>query len=702
MRQVWFENMVHANDYAGQQKAAMALHKLGKRGYTLWAIFSLYMCVKSGTASKTENVIFPQLASRFLESVKPFKNAQEAYLQALVMQVRNQKKELAEFLTSDQVKTWDFLDLNVLIPPALEDVEDWEGLKEHCKYYIVTKNRDDWNHWKALIKAHSQLGTLESAVEFATGFKKSRNSGLALVELASIGAATAPSLNDAVEAFFTTFGNKRSTYSDLAKYVVLESFDKARWLDFLSKQDSSDLNVNVNAETFRFLLRDKSYSVNELVKKQTQNYDGTKLALAAKDVKDYHPGDDYLLIAAYAILENSRDRLSLQKACILLELAAKHDKHQFYVRLWLVRIYLLLGAYTTARGHYKILKVSKIQNESLSHHFLTRLSSVWPDVEMLYDAFEIYETSNGELAHYLMASYQEGSYTQLESMNDLQRVIKNSVSRGIIQSEIGTAKRFQPNAAKGPVFSKLDVSSMADSRDFDIMRDVARPGETKLSAELSLGPRVGPNWVEVSQLKSEIVKHLVKGDAKLEELVKQLQATGQDELSATEQWAKKVIVALGQSALNKNNGKGYTAVSELLDEGKSLLQGQTASVDKSAWGYLHTSFGLLEVVIIVAGYVDLLSKHKSHVPFNQSAATSLRKALNEGLYTAIRDSAQDAKQGRSARTQQDLEALVPWAEKELGFTGVYANEVAHLVESVVEGSAAELDKSLTYLRSISI
>lgn len=690
--------MLHANDYAGQQKASMALHKLGNRQYTLWAIACLYMAVKSGTASKTESFIFPQLATRLLEGTKPLKNAQEGYLQALILQLRGQKKELAEFLTSSEVKEWDFLDLNVLIPQALEDVENWEGLKNHCEDYIVEKNRDDWNHWKALIKAHEKLKTLDKAVEFAKKYKKSRNSGLALVELAKIGAKTAPTLNEAAENYFKDFATKRSTYSDLVKYVSLEQFQASNWLEFLGKHDDMDLNVKVNIESFRFLLRASSYSLETLIAEQVQNYEATKEALAVKDLKDYHPGDDYLLISAYAILENSQDRISLQKAAILLELAAKHDKHQFYVRLWLVRIYLLLGAYNTAKGHYKILKVSKIQQESLSHHFLTRLSSVYPDFEVLYDAFEIYETTNGDLASYLSNTYEEGSYTQLESMNNLQRILKSSISRGIIQTEIGITKRYQ-SVSKLGTLTDLTIEGIADSRDFDIMWDIPRPNEAKLSEKLSLGPKVGSEWVRISQLRSNIVKNLIKGNSTLEELVKELQTVKSEELTEAEQWSASVITALGQSALDKTNSKGYTSILEKLNDANRLLE--SFPVTSSIWSYLHVRFTITHTILIVNGYLELLNKSKSHLPFNQSSAASLRKALEGGLLTNVKDDLLAAKNSRSTRVQEDLDLIVPWSES-LGFTGVFANEVAHIVEDVVEGSAIELDKSLTYLRAVKL
>lgn len=707
LRNTWFENMVHMNDYAGQQKAAMALHKLGKRQYTLWAIFGLYMAVKSGTANKTESFIFPQLATRLLEGAKPLQNAQEGYLQALIFQIRNQKKELAEFLKSEQVKTWDFLDLNVLIPPALTEVEDWEGLRDHCKWYLTEKGRDDWNHWKALIEAHSNLGSLETLIKFIQEYKASRNSMLAMIEISSLGVNEAPSYNKAVENFFNAMGTKRSTFTDLTKYVSSPAFDKAQWVEFLNKIESQDLTVRVNIENFLFLVRQEDYNLDELIVRQIQNYESTQDLLKVKDAKDYHPGDDYLLIAAYGILEKSQDKVSLEKVAVLLELAAKNDKHQFYVRLWLIRIYLLLGAYSLAKGHYKILKVSKIQHESLAHYLVTRLTTLDPDFETLYDAFEIYETGNGELTSFIMNTYEHGSFTQLESMNDLQRIMKSSVSRGIIQTEVMKTKRFKRNVQKLDSLADLQLDNLADSRDFDIMWDIPQVDKQPLSQmkSLTLGPKIGSEWIRVHQIKNNIVKDLIRGDKKLKDLADLFMESAkkaEKELTKIEYWATEAVYAVALSAMEKTKEQGYINILVKLQEADGLLK-KEGSIEDHPWTYFHAVSVIMETLIIVSGYLDLLLKHKSHLLFNQSKVTELRKTLEQGLFSKVKADALNIKNNRNATVQRELDEIVPWSEK-LGFTsgGFFANQVADIVDSVVEGVAIGQDQSLTYFRSISL
>lgn len=708
LKSVWFETMVHVNNYAGIQKSTMALHKHGKRKYTLWAVFGFYMALKSGSTTKAEKMIFPQLAIRLLDGLKPLQNAQEGYLQALVYQVANKKKELAEFLRSDQVKTWDLLDINVLIPPVLEEVEDWEGLQSHCIKYLVEKKRDDWNHWKALLTTFEKLNVPEKSIEFITSYRKSQNSLLAMVEAASRGVTGSLTINEAAENYFNFMSKKRSTFPDLVKYVSSEKFDQAKWLAFLDKVDTTDQVVKVNVEKFKFLYRDDNLDVDEFVKSQVKNYEQYQVQLKIKDAKDYHPADDFLLLSALAILEKSQNKVSLEKAAVLLELAALNDKHQFFVRLWLVRIYLRLGAFNLAKGHYKILKVSKIQHESLSHFMLTRITSIFPDFEVLYDAFEQYETANSEITSYLLQAFEKGSYTQLESMNDLQRIMKSSVSRGIVQIEIRKTKQFQ-NIPKLEALSTLNVDNMADSRDFDIMFDIPKHGQNRLSQldKLSIGPMLSQKWVNVHQIKYDILKTLIKGtdDLRLQsEALKQAIVESEGELTSIENWSAQVVYLLAISALDKKQEKHYSTLQTKLAEVAPIVAhaGSQAELEgQFSWPQLHVLYTVLETVKIVADYAELLGKHKGSIPFSVAAVSALKPNLETGLYTQVRDAAAAVKAKRDITVQNELDAVVVWSEK-LNFTGVFRNSIEHIVESVVEGVAVNQDQTLTYIRSIKL
>ena len=100
---------------------------------------------------------------------------------------------------------------------------------------------------------------------------------------------------------------------------------------------------------------------------------------------------------------------------------------------------------------------------------------------------------------------------------------------------------------------------MADSRDFDIMFDIPRPGQERTSQlpGLTLGPKLGQKWVNVHQIKYNILKSLVKGteDLKIEsDALKQAISDSEDEVTEIEKWSLQVVHLLSVSALDKKKG----------------------------------------------------------------------------------------------------------------------------------------------------
>lgn len=704
LRQMWFESMLHFNYYPGIQKSTMALHRLGKREYTLWAAFGLYQCVISGDATKQEMMLFPMLGLKLLDGAKPMKNAQEAYLYTILLQSANKKKELAEYVTSKEVKDWDLLDINVLIPKALEDVQDWEKLVTHCTEYLVDKKRDDWNHWKALLNAYKQLGKDEEAIAFLNGYGKTQNSMLGRVEVAYIGIKGAESLNSAVEHYFDFMGKKRATFSDLVNYLSTEKLDKSKWMEYLSKVEQKDLVVKSNVEKFKFMLRADNFDVNKTVNEQIKHFEAYKVELKAKEVKDYHPGDDFILIAVCAILEVSNDRAALLKAASLLELVAQHDKHQFYVRLWLVRIYLLLGAPGIAKSHYKILRITRIQNESLAHLYVTRITTLLPDYEGLKEAYEFYEYGPSEVSSYLLETFRNNVFTQMESINDFQRTLKSSVTRGILITELQKLKKFE-ETPKLAELGNLDLESMKDNRNFEIMFDLPRPNDQRISntKRLSIGPKMGKLWIELYQDRQVLLTKLNKSSTtELAAAAEKFEASMKAsvlEITEQEAWSARVLVKLSCSALKKQDASSYASViDELLNHQHLLDAIESLPI---TWVTLHTLFTIVEQAKIITTYTAQLQKLKSIIPFAASEANQLASVATK-MFSQALDVAKKLKSSRPETEKSDTEMLIEWT-KTVGFTdSIFVNGIRAAAETVAESVSVEADRVLTYLRALKL
>lgn len=696
---VWFDTTLSIGNISGQQKAAMALSKLGKRQYTLWAVASIYLSFKYTPISDLEKRIFPQLASRLLQTVEPITSPQEAYLKALVYQLNEQYQELAEYLLTDQIKKWDLLDLNIILIETLEIINDWGLLKAQCIRILKDLNRDDFNHWKALIKSCIYLNDIPFLREFISEYKASQNSKLALVHFAfelenlEVSSENSNFLNEAVEEYFRFMSDKRSVFNDLITYITLDSFDRARWIRFLENIviEKKQHNLTVNVEKFKFFFRQKKYDSSFLIKSQVDLYNKSKHLLKNKDVKDYHTGDDHLLIGAYSILEHSTDFHSLQKAAVLLETGCRNDNHQFYIRLWLVRIYLLLGAFSKAFLHYRILKVQKLQIESMSHFIISRAMTLFPKIDPLVSSIDTYQTFDDEIVNGLKKVYDNGVFTQLESFTNLRHVIDNSLSKRILHIQLCQLSRYssQPEHALTKSLS-ISGTEPEDHRDFDVMWDIPRPNCERLSATVTLGPRIGTSWVRLHELKEEIISNLLN-EEKLTELSDPFVNLMEncEELTEVELWSFKVVFSLLFSAQNKLDPEKYDKIFETL----TLLNFDEIIQKRTDWKTIHHLFVALDTALVILKYIACLHASRNQIKYNQAKADELKTNVRNEFIDKIFKISLQIKNNRAINTQGDVENISSWSNiNQLGLDPL-------LVENVVDSIYASQDESLTLLRT---
>ena len=390
---MWFDTMIQVVYFKGLSKASIAKQKLtnGDRSATFQAVLHMYLSCKHSANSDSEKRILPMVALRFLEKMQPYKTSQEVYIHALTLRMQEGFK-VVEYLQSDDVRKWGNLDLTVLLLEILQERKLWNQLFVECTNYLDKLESDNWLHWNAMIEAASNLGEkyYDKALRFIKEYpNQGRNSALALVKLSTI----SPDIStfESVIEFVKKFGDKRSTIYDLNQYVTTDSFDKIAFLEWLDdskiehKSEFAKLNWDVNVSKFKYLLNPNH---NSHIAKNIQFYQDSVYLLKNKDPLEYHAGDDFLLIAAIALLKDNSLSHNLEKAAVLLEVAARADRHQFGVRLWLVRIYMLLGAFTKAKGHYDSLSIKLLQNETFSYMVATRLSTIYPDQSLIKSAQE--------------------------------------------------------------------------------------------------------------------------------------------------------------------------------------------------------------------------------------------------------------------------------------------------------------------------
>lgn len=734
--------MINVGDIGGQQKAAMALSRLkNKRHYALWAISSTYVAIKNNALKPSSaSSVFGQLALRmFTSAVDPIQTPQEAYLKALLLQLNGKTQELIDFLLTDQILEWDFLDLGIMLKDVLLEAKEWEKLKTHCMRILKDLDRDDFNHWKALIDACINLDEVDVAYKFIRDYKVGQNSKLAVVYLSSKLTTTAqntnnvPSLNESVEEYFKFMCDKRSVYNDLLQFISLESFDKDAWLEFLGKFPigKDQLNLPSTIAKFKFLLRKESYDLDELVKEQFELYKQSTPSLKTKDFKDYHSGDDHLLIAVYAILENSSNVESLQKAAVILEYALLNDFHQFYVRLWLVRIYLLLGALKRAYSHYKVLRVQKVQVESISHFILTRAMTLYPTEEPLIHAFDTYQTFDDEINHGIFSLFENQTFNQVEGFYDLRNAVHNGITKKLLEIQYSQLQLFTKVKTQWQDILKSDMISgetIQDHRDFDIMFDIpALRSEAKknneekkavppLSQTLTLGNSVGANWVKIQLLQNEIVDSLFKGESELKEKIDKYESllsssSALTELTEAEKWSAETIHILAKSSMNKADSEMYDSILKQLTSFTFKLVTPVVDDDSSSnnysWVEIHNQFIVAQTTARVDRYLFKLHANRSQVKkYPRDRVDRLKAEIQAQVVQPLKQAALDLKALRPSLTKRDVQTLTGWASQ-LGLLSPSSSSLLsgltnEVIENTVDGIYQARDEALTIIRTTSI
>lgn len=690
---LWFETMVEAGHVKGLQKASMVQQKVsGQRDSSLRAVFHMYLA--HSVSSESEKKLFPMLAARILEKLKPFQNVQEVYVQALALKMQDVDK-LIEYLQTDEVKQFGSLDLSLMLVDTLREHGKFQQLYDVCIKELETSD-ENWIHWTNMNLAAKELGLFKPTHEFIKKAAVTRNSTLATVELYSL-EEKYDAMLEALQAYFKVFGSKRCCIEDLTRFISLPGFSDKRqsWVDWLEsifdqsqKSDIAAATWKVNIERFKFMINEDIS--DNTVDRNIKLYQSYVHLLKEKDPKDYHTADDFMLIAATALLKQEKTEYNLEKAAVLLEIASRSDQHQFYVRLWLIRIYMLLGAFTKAQVHYKELSIKMLQQETLSYMLGTRLSSIYPNEKFLSENDDIYDQSE-EFPQYIKFGYNKGAYTQIEGFMDLHRKFKLSLNRKLLDIEHIKCERLMSDKANSQSMEKDINERLEDNRDFTSMWNTNLTTTPKLSDNVTVGPIQSSEWAKVQQLREKIIRRLINGDVcevkQLHQQMKDTLAPASDEFTSEEKWSLNFMGTLVQHSLKKEAKESYDTIETQLD----TLPLQTP--DHLTWEWLHRAFTILETYSVISGYLIRLKTSKTQVKSNIPAGENLRTVIQQKT-KQIKAQALEVKNSRNKRCQKIVDMLSPWAEERKISSSV--------VEDVTDSICASQDKSLTTLRNVSL
>lgn len=683
-QEVWYETMLENGNIRGLLQVFLVRQKLlGDRHSMLKTAFMYYMAVTNAreTLSASESKLFPMLALKLVEKSEPLQNPQEYYLKGLVLSIQTNPDPFLAFLfDSDTKQKCTLLEMSIMRLEACKKNERYQLLYDDCKEYL-TGVMDNYVHWTALIEAARKLDKVDEAREFIKSYQSGRNTKLALVAL--------DNTCEAKERYFREMSSKKCAYGDLKEYLdVQESWVQDLKLDPSAKPKSLDQMISmVNIAKIKIT----EISVNDLVKL----YMNTTHLLKGKDPKDYHAGDDYILLAVAKLLSSDTTvtESSILKCIILLELVAKNDSHQFYVRLWLVALYQQLGAYTNSLGHYNTLSIKNVQYESMGHFILSRSGSLYPEkINAFKDAESVYEEA-GELFMVLITSFEESAYTKIEGVLELQKKLIRSLSKRILELEKNRVDRFSasnPSASVG-LDVEFDVNDVCDNRDSKIMVNTLPDTYNTVFQQLNGPSNLCPQWIELELAREALLRYgifnvndkdtfdlLTQKAAHLEKLLK----THAQFVTPAEEWSYYMHLILVKILVNKESTTLYQEACDFLQNGLENLGSLTN------WKEIHSGFIVLQTAQVVKGLCDRLKAAKQF-KVNSKGIDQLLKHVKT-ITDQVAAKALASKNQRMQLFNTRVHELKPWVES--------LDISISLVEDVVDGIGASLDQTLTLLR----
>ncbi|KAH3673541.1 hypothetical protein WICMUC_003648 [Wickerhamomyces mucosus] len=491
----WFHLGCETNNVRVLQKSSMALKSLNSsnRLFHLWAAFTSYLLSISKEATAIEKTVIPKLGTKIVEALKPLRSEQEVYiLVKLLESIGNFESVVSEILNFTGSNKLD-LELQIILLKTLDKLEKYEELYHWSLVILNDYKLDDFNTWKYLIKSSLKLN---KDVENMIKFYGTRNSRLALIELA---VQRGESVDQSVYQYLNHIGCKPCAFFDIKsyfKYVDREAFKK--WLDnneILFSNEDRDMIWQVNVIKFKLLINidllDKDSFFDELIIK----FNKYKHLLNKKEKTDFHQGDEFIVLVIQALLSKNFSTKNIIISILILEKILEKDKHEFHLRIWLVQLYKLINCHTQASLNFEKLKVKNIQFDILSHFLVSRLSSSYPDYDVLNRVFKIYKANKSETSYFIKIGFNKGSFNKLESMLEFHWRLENSSLKNHELLQYNKISRLLNNKEPLNEISDFGFSeSYSDNRDFKVFWNTGvdeeiLPLKEKLLANIPTDPQ---------------------------------------------------------------------------------------------------------------------------------------------------------------------------------------------------------------------
>ena len=518
----WFETSLKNFDLKALQKSTMNLQEVNKsnRSYSMWSSLSC-LILSNNSKDPKESLLFNKLGLKLLENLQPLLTTQEVFVYVKLLYNLEEFSQIESYL--HQYKSANVLDLELklIYLDILNILEKWDSLYSYANQLIFKEKFNDFDTWKYLISSSFQRNSPVSDLKnIIISHPKSRNSKLALVEMAKV--YNVP-MDEFVFEYYNEFNHKSCCFNDLKYYC--KSFDtenfKALINDSITKLKSSsqgDINILiglVNNQKFKLLFNDTD---SGFCAQNWEIYGQFKHLLKVKELTDFYPAHELILINIILELKKSKKIETILKNVCIIERLLIDDKSNFNLKLWQIKLYSYLNCQSLVFLHYQKLNIKMIQHNTLSHYLIER--NCFPcknNLSYLINIYRFYLTAEYEINDNIMLGFKKEIFNKLENFLKFGDNLNKSISKYNLLLEILKISRvtndsnyynYFSNNIKSFEISLLNESfSVSDNRDNKIhwKFGINEPLEEGL---LDLGPQYGEEYIKLNYIKELIILNI--------------------------------------------------------------------------------------------------------------------------------------------------------------------------------------------------
>ncbi|KAF9305110.1 N-alpha-acetyltransferase 25, NatB auxiliary subunit [Mortierella antarctica] len=722
----WFMSLARTLDFKGQQMAALQLHKNFKRtNYMFWAIMSITLQGQNVPANQP-NVLY-QLAERMMDKLNAEGKVQtieelQLYLIILLGQKDRHVDALALLEGEIGVKTKaiENVELRHMRIELLIKAGRWKDARDAAISILKDSNSDDWRtilqYFDTIFLPVQDADLLASenlaeARTFTTELAKNetknpkRGPFLAQIELEKrvqekIG-NNQEKVMDLLVSYFDIFGSKTCCFEDLSGYIA--DLTKDGSLDFCKRlrdahgekaETVKQICIQINIARFEHFVglhtELSSTETTKLVNKLWRLYEDALPFGKDLEETERQYGDDYAIMAAHLLIslhKQTKSYFPLLTAVFMMEHALNASKHNYQLKLVLIRVYELLGAFSCAVAIYNTMGIKHVQHDTMSHFITDRAVSFGQfndALSQLYGAHEIYHSNEAETPEMILQAYKYSTFSKMQEFIEFQSRLENSLQKMIADRELIRLELLKEDSVSRAIayLKELELGNLKyddkfceskiDNRDTSVMLNWNAKDTPSVEMLTRPAAQLGRVWMTLFTLVPCLLKHMAHlspVDAEYERLVDTLESLAQDEAKTAELTGEEVklakiilqvakaykvlftaITAQNSNSASKEEPSATAAkIKELLAvAGSTLKREPVKSTGVLPWQSLNT----LTLSVETVSYLNVTN----HCLLELVATKANKKATFKAVNTVVQDFMGQCRQALQS-VQADITAL---------------------------------------------